>query len=145
MSYVDLQRLAKASLADETLDLEAATDDAEHVVLRHRLGHQSVEEKVTTFPVADFPPPPVFTARPAMLEEAAKATLLNALSCASDDPTRTIIQGAYLDVTDPVSHYVVATNGRCLFSSNLVHLPIPASVLNPVNAGTIWCPPANSW
>ena len=137
--FADLQRLAKTCLAAETLEVEATgNDDEPHVVLRHRLGHQAVEEKVTSFPVADYPPLPVFTARPAMLEEAARATLLSALSCASDDPTRTILRGAYLDTTDPASHHVVATNGRCLFSSNSVHLPIPSSVLIPAHRFITW-------
>lgn len=137
--FSDLQRLAKICLADETLELEAiGNDDEPHVVLRHRLGSQAVGEKVTSFPVTDYPPLPEFTARPAMLEEAAKATLLSALSCASDDPTRTIIQGAYLDTTDPASHHVVATDGRCLFSANSVSLPVPASVLIPAHRFLTW-------
>lgn len=136
--FSDLQRLSKTCPAEEIIEVEAAVEDEQHVVLRHRIGTQPVEEKVSSFPVADYPPLPVFAARPAMLDEAAKATLLNALSCASDDPTRTIIQGAYLDVSDPASHYVVATNGRCLFSSNSVHLPIPSSVLIPAHRFITW-------
>ena len=53
------------------------------------------------------------------------------MQCASTDETRVILNGAYLDVSQPAGHYVVATDGRHLFSSNSFKLPLKDSVFIP--------------
>ena len=82
--------------------------------------------------------PPQITAKSVSLDEAARATLLDALACASDDETRVILNGAYLDVSKPTGHYAVATDGRHLFASNSLHLPLPSSVLIPDHRFLSW-------
>ena len=64
--------------------------------------------------------------------------MLDALACASDDETRVILNGAYLDVSKPTGHYAVATDGRHLFSSNSLHLALPSSVLVPDHRFLSW-------
>lgn len=60
------------------------------------------------------------------------------MACASDDEARAILNGAYLDVSKPTGHYAVATDGRHLFSSNSLHLALPASVLIPDHRFISW-------
>ena len=134
--FADLQKLGKTCPADETLDLEVRGEDK--LLLRHRIGSHPVEQVVTTTPVTDFPAVPPLTASSVSLDEAARATLLNALACASDDVTRVILNGAYLDVSKPTGHYAVATDGRHLFASNSLHLALPTSVLVPDHRFLSW-------
>ncbi len=134
--FTELQKLGKTCPADETLDLEILSEDK--LLLRHRIGSHPVEQVITSAPVADFPEPSQITAKPISLDEAARATLLDALACASDDETRVILNGAYLDVSKPSGHYAVATDGRHLYASNSLHLPLPSSVLVPDHRFLSW-------
>ncbi len=134
--FAELQKLGKTCPADETLDLEVLADDK--LLLRHRIGSHPVEQVITSVPVGDFPAVPPVTASSISLDEAARGTLLNALACASGDETRVILNGAYLDVSKPSGHYAVATDGRHLFASNSLHLPLPSSVLVPDHRFLSW-------
>ena len=134
--FTELQKLGKTCPADETLDLEVLSEDK--LLLRHRIGSHPVEQVIGVLPVADFPEPPQLTASSVSLDEAARDTLLQALACASDDETRVILNGAYLDVSKPSGHYAVATDGRHLFASNSLHLALPSSVLIPDHRFLSW-------
>ena len=136
ISLGELQKLGKSCPADETLDLEVLSEDK--LLLRHRIGSHPVEQVITSVPVADFPEVPVINTSSVSLDEAARVTLLNALACASDDVTRVILNGAYLDVSKPSGHYAVATDGRHLFASNSLHLALPSSVLVPDHRFLSW-------
>ena len=134
--FAEIQKLGKNCPADELLDLEVLSEDK--LLLRHRIGSHPVEQVITVQPVEDFPPAPVVSAASVSLDEAARATLLDALACASDDVTRVILGGAYLDVSKPGSHYAVATDGRHLYASNSLHLALPSSVLIPDHHFLSW-------
>ena len=134
--FAELQKLGKTCPADETLDLEVLAEDK--LLLRHRIGDHPVEQVIPCPPVSDFPAVPRITADAVNLDEAARATLLDALACASDDETRVILNGAYLDVSKPGAHYAVATDGRHLFASNSLHLGLPSSVLVPDHRFLSW-------
>lgn len=134
--FTELQKLGKTCPADEILDLEVLSEDK--LLLRHRIGSHPVEQVLTTTPVTDFPAVPPITVSSVSLDEAARSTLLEALACASDDETRVILNGAYLDVSKPTGHYAVATDGRHLFASNSLHLALPASVLVPDHRFLSW-------
>ena len=134
--FTELQKLSKTCLADEVLDLEVLSE--EKLLLSHLIGSHPVEQVITVPPTSDFPEQAQITAKSVSLDEAARATLLDALACASDDETRAILSGAYLDVSKPTGHYAVATDGRHLFSSNSLHLPLPASVLIPDHRFISW-------
>ncbi len=136
LPLAELQKLGKTCRADETLDLEVLAEDK--LLLRHRIGSHPVEQVLISEPVADFPAVPPITAASVSLDEAALATLLDALACASDDETRVILNGAYLDVSKPAGHYAVATDGRHLFASNSLHLALPSSVLIPDHRFLSW-------
>ena len=134
--FAELQKLGKTCPADEILDLEMLDEDK--LILRHCIGSHPVEQVVSSTPVVNFPEVPPITVSSVSLDEAARATLLNALACASDDVTRVILNGAYLDVSKPSGHYAVATDGRHLFASNSLHLPLASSVLVPDHRFLSW-------
>ena len=134
--FAELQRLSKSCPADETLGLEVFAEDK--LLLRHRIGSHPVEQVITVPLTSDFPEPPQITASSVSLDDSARGTLLEALACASDDETRQILNGAYLDVSKPTGHYAVATDGRHLFASNSLHLPLPSSVLIPDHRFLSW-------
>ena len=134
--FAELQKLGKTCPADEDLELEVLVEDK--LLLRHRIGSHPVEQVITSAPVADFPESPLITAKSVSLDDAARGTLLEALACASDDETRVILNGAYLDVSKPTGHYAVATDGRHLFASNSLYLALPSSVLVPDHRFLAW-------
>ncbi len=134
--FVDIQKLSKTCPLDQTLELEPVANDK--VLIRYHLNNHPVEQVFTVPPAVDFPELPPITASPFSLEEAAKSTLLDTLACASDDETRVILNGAYLDVSKPGGHYAVATDGRHLYASNSLHLPLAASVLIPDHRFLSW-------
>ena len=134
--FTELQKLGKTCPTDEIIDLEILSEDK--LLLRHCIGSHPVEQVITSAPVADFPEQAQINANAVNLDEAARTTLLDALACASDDETRAILNGAYLDVSKPTGHYAVATDGRHLFSSNSLHLALPSSVLIPDHRFISW-------
>lgn len=91
--------------------------------------------------VSEFPAPIKFRAAPTELTAGMSTRLLRAFTCASQDPTRHLLQGALLDVsgTGEKAHRIVATDGRQLFSSNSMQLPaLKSSVIIPDHAVWKW-------
>lgn len=97
--------------------------------------------------VGDFPDIPAFRSRRIPLPDTAADGLLRAFSCASGDPTRYVLKGAFIDTsgTGPRAHRIVGTDGRHLFSSNSLHLPqVKAPVILPDHKLWKWKPIAES-
>ena len=72
------------------------------------------------------------------LEPGFGLALRQALECCSEDSTRAILKGACLDVRDKKLHYVVASNGRCLFSANSFCFDLKKSVVIPDSKFLEW-------
>jgi len=72
------------------------------------------------------------------LDSNLRSAIHDAMGCASADPTRLILNGAYLDVSKPEGHYVVATDGQHLFSSNSFKLPLKDSLMIPSHRFLGW-------
>lgn len=121
--------------------------------LRDRVKGHKVGETVCLGPITkaipptEFPTTSGFRAAPIPLPDEVATSLLRAFTSASQDPTRHILRGAYLDTTGkrPKSHRIVATDGRQLFSSNSLHLPkIKEPVILPDHKLWRWKPVAGS-
>lgn len=56
----------------------------------------------------------------------------------STDETRYVLRGAYVDVSEELSNYVVATDGKHLYSSNSFHVPLKTSVIIPDHRFLAW-------
>jgi DNA polymerase III sliding clamp (beta) subunit (PCNA family) len=106
-------------------------DSKDRVKLRYSIGGNLVERVFNTLPANEFPPMPTVN-QPAMpLEPGFGVALRQALECCSEDSSRAILNGACLDVTDKKFHYIVGTNGRCLFSANSFCFDLKQPVVIP--------------
>jgi hypothetical protein len=97
-------------------------------------------------PVDEFPEIPQVCTPGLTLPEPLVTNLLRAFACASNDPTRAVLRSACLDTsgTGDKAHRIVGTNGRALFSSNSMHLPLKQSVILPDHPLWKWKPLADS-
>jgi len=133
--YEQLQQLVKSSSREDHLQLGV---DARGAVLRFPLAGRLGEAKVHAASVEEFPQLPEIESAAVSLPSQVKEAVLQALECASTDPTRAILNGVYLDTSQEGSHYVVATDGKHLFSSNSFRIPLEKSVLIPSHKFLGW-------
>jgi DNA polymerase III sliding clamp (beta) subunit (PCNA family) len=104
------------------------------------LGTGRVSENVEAPELGEFSQEPDFRAEPVELPESFSKRFLEAMACASTDPTRYILNGALLEVSGPkdAGHYIVGTDGRHLFSANSFTLPFSESVIVPSHKILSW-------
>jgi len=102
------------------------------------LGTGRVVEAVESPSVEEFPQEPVFEANTVPLPETFSRRFTEAMGCSSTDSTRVVLNGVHLDVSDPVSHYLVGTDGRHLFSANSFTLPLSESAIVPNHKIVSW-------
>ena len=110
----------------------------EKVKLRYSIAGNLVEQNVNTLPAKEFPPVPRFTQPAIPLQPGFGLALRQALECCSEDSSRYILKGACLDVRDKALHYVVGTNGRCLYSANSFGFDLKKSVIIPDSRFLEW-------
>jgi DNA polymerase III sliding clamp (beta) subunit (PCNA family) len=97
-------------------------------------------------PAAEFPEISQVRSPGLTLPEQVVTSLQRAFACASQDPTRAVLRSACLDTSGAgeKAHRIVGTNGRHLFSSNSLHLPLKQSVILPDHQLWKWKPLAES-
>lgn len=134
--YEQLVSLTKACGKDERLVLEPGPDHS--TVIKFALASQQGEARTPPLPVDEFPPVPRFHGEAIALPDSARHALLEAMQCCSTDESRAILQGALLDVSKPDAHYVVATDGRHLYSSNSFRFPLRQSLVIPSHRFLAW-------
>ena len=132
----ELQKTCKACGSGEEILVERTGKNA--AAIRYRIGHQTVETKVESLPVEEFPEIPRIEGDAIPMPDALRQSIHEALQCVSTDETRLIINGAYLDVSDPKRQHVVGTDGCHLFSSNSFTLPLAKSLLIPSHKFLGW-------
>jgi DNA polymerase III sliding clamp (beta) subunit (PCNA family) len=113
-------------------------DGKDKVKLRYSIGGNMVERSLNTLPADEFPPAPAINRPSIPLEPGFGLALRQALECCSEDSTRRILNGACLDVTDKKFHYIVGTNGRCLYSANSFCFDLKKSVVIPDSKFLEW-------
>ena len=121
--------------------------------LRDLVRQSRADERLPLAPVSSapsldqFPDIPTFRAAAIPLPDSAAAGLVQAFQCASQDATRQVLRGAFLDTSGKGSkaHRIVGTDGRHLFSSNSLHLPqVKTPVILPDHKLWHWKPLATS-
>jgi DNA polymerase III sliding clamp (beta) subunit (PCNA family) len=113
-------------------------DGKDKVKVRYSIGGSMAERAINTLPADEFPPTPTVNRPSVPLEPDFGLALRQALECCSEDSTRKILNGACLDVTDKKFHYIVGTNGRCLFSANSFCFDLKKSVVIPDSKFLEW-------
>ena len=127
--YEALNRITKRCGKTDSITVEKAEGDK--ALIEFPIGNQTVQEHVESLPSEEYPQVPRIKTDPVPIKDDIRVSLQEALQCASTDETRVILNGAYLDVSGKSGHYVVATDGRHLYSSNSFTLPLGNSVLIP--------------
>jgi DNA polymerase III sliding clamp (beta) subunit (PCNA family) len=134
--FESLHSIAKGCAGGETIGIEKSTGD--HAIIHYPIGGGTVERNVESLPSDEWPPPPKVNGERALLDGALRSALLEAFKCVSSDESRYVLRGAYVDVSEKQSHYVVATDGKHLYSSNSFHVPIATSVIIPDHRFLAW-------
>lgn len=134
--YEDLQAVTKSCDRADTLTVEVV--DENRAAIKYPVGGQTIEHRCAALPVAEFPEIPKIKGDAIALPDTLRQAIHEALQCASTDETRLVINGAYLDVSDPKCQHVVGTDGRHLFSSNSFTLPLAKSLLIPSHRFLGW-------
>lgn len=110
----------------------------EGLVLQYPLAGRQVERPLNSLAVTEWPATPQVTSKPESLDDKFKDALANAFECCSDDSCRAVLQGAWLDVTDPKAHYVLGTDGKHLYSANSFRVALKESLLIPQSRFLQW-------
>ena len=112
--------------------------ETNRIGIRFPVGSQIVEHRCDTLALDEFPKIDECQGEPIRLDEALRQSIHEAFQCASSDPARYVLNGACLDVSKPQAHYVVATDGRHLFTSNSFTLPLTESLIIPCHRFLGW-------
>jgi DNA polymerase III sliding clamp (beta) subunit (PCNA family) len=131
-----LNKTVKGLNAEDTIGL--VREDKERVRICYTIGGSAVAQSISTTPVEEFPPEPKITQPASPLEAGFGTALKQALQCCSEETSRPVINGACLDVRDKKFHYIIGTNGRCLFSANSFAFNLPKSVIIPDSKFLNW-------
>ncbi len=102
------------------------------------LGGGRVNENVASPEAEEFPEAPALNIRATPLPESFSQRFNEAMSCASTDATRYVLNGVCLDVSERSGHYLVGTDGRRLFSANSFALPLDESIIIPKHKLLAW-------
>jgi DNA polymerase III sliding clamp (beta) subunit (PCNA family) len=134
--YDELLKITKNCEKKDTILVGA--EEKASVTIEYAVGTQVAKAKVNSLPVEEFPSIPQMKGGPTPLNDALRLAIHEAMECASADPTRLILNGAFLDLSKPKAHYVVGTDGRHLFSSNSFNLPLKESLIIPSHKFVEW-------
>jgi DNA polymerase III sliding clamp (beta) subunit (PCNA family) len=126
-----LEQLNKAFKCSGPKDEVALICEGREAKLCYTIAGSPVYQPVTLTNVNEWPPSPEIKSNSFKLDPEFGPALKQALENCSDDPSRYVLRGACLDVTDAKCHYVVGTNGRALFSANSFTFPLKKSVIIP--------------
>lgn len=136
MPFDQLTKTAKSMKPEGTITL--IPDGKEKVKLWYSIAGNQVRQSVNSLPADEFPPVPKINQPSIPLEAGFGLALRQALHCCSEDSSRYILKGACLDVRESKLHYVVASNGRCLFSANSFCFDLKKSVIIPDSKFLEW-------
>jgi DNA polymerase III sliding clamp (beta) subunit (PCNA family) len=135
LPFDQLSQIVKSCGKSECIEV---TSSADHNLIRFPLGDTLGESKVLKLPPDEFPPTPRLKSDAIPLSSSLRESLLEAMDCASDDSTRLVLNGTLIDAQDSKANYVVATDGRHLYSANSFTLPLKESVIIPTHKFLEW-------
>jgi DNA polymerase-3 subunit beta len=122
--YEQLQDVAKTADTGSEIQIH----DGESALIRYHASGAVLEVPFTPVALDEFPPQPTADGEPIALPVGVLASMEEAMGCASEDTTRYILNGVYLD-----HHAVVATDGRQLYRRNSLELPVPQGSIFPTS------------
>lgn len=135
---VPLEALAKAAKTAASDSRIALLKEGAGLTLRTYVSDSPVDQKLDTLGVEEWPPVRRCDLPPVILNQDIRAAVGSALQCSGQDSTRAALQGAWIDPSDPKAHYVMATDGRHLFSANSFAVAFKEPVLLPNKKFVQW-------
>jgi len=136
VAYEDVNNIAKGCTCEDILHITPVAGN--QVAIRFPMGGKMIEHRCPSIPVDEYPDITDVRADPIPIDGHLRGAIHDAMGCASVDQTRAILNGACLDVSQPTGHYVVATDGHHLFSSNSFKLPLKDSIIIPSHRFLAW-------
>jgi DNA polymerase III sliding clamp (beta) subunit (PCNA family) len=106
--------------------------------VRFSVAGNLVTRPLTQIDLKEWPAEKVLTEESIDLDESFKQALNEALTCASEDSSRYVLNGACLDIRDKDCHCVVGTDGRSLYSANTFQFHLPESLIVPSRKFLTW-------
>lgn len=128
LPHQELVKISKNCGKDDTITVSAENTTG---IIRYPVAGQQVEHRCEAFHPDEWPPAPEIKSKPAPVPDAVRSSILEAMECSSDDETRYILNGIYVDVSDAAGHHIVGTDGRHLYSSNSFKLPLKDGIVIP--------------
>lgn len=133
--YEQLQQVSKSCGKGESLHL---IPDPKAPMLRFSLGAGTGESPIKPMKVDEFPLTPRIQSDPIPLNTEFRRFLQEAMTCCCADSSRPALGGVCIDVSNPKGSYIVATDGKHLYSANSFTLPLKQSLLIPANKFLAW-------
>jgi DNA polymerase III sliding clamp (beta) subunit (PCNA family) len=130
-----LVQLTRNCDRNESLLIDTTPDGP---VIKFALADNLGESKVKPIPVTEFPVAPRLQGEAIPLPPELRRSIHEAMECASVDATRYVLNGTFIDASNPKANYIVGTDGRHLYSANSFALPLKHSVLIPSNKFLGW-------
>jgi DNA polymerase III sliding clamp (beta) subunit (PCNA family) len=130
-----LVQLTKNCDRNERLLIDSTQDGP---VIKFALADNLGEFKVKPIPVAEFPVTPRLQGEAIPLPPELRRSIHEAMECASIDSTRYVLNGTFIDASNPKANYIVGTDGKHLYSANSFALPLKQSVIIPNNKFLGW-------
>ena len=135
---VPLEPLAKAARTAASNSRIAFLKEDASLTLRTYVSDSPVDQKLDTLGVEEWPPVQRCDLPPVILNQDLRSAVGSALQCSGQDSTRAALQGAWIDPSDPKAHYVMATDGRHLFTANSFAVAFKEPVLLPNQKFVQW-------
>ena len=134
--HADLAKITKGCSPGDVISVEQKTKET--VTVEYPIGGQTAAVQVESAGIEEFPEIPKVKGEAIALGEEIRSAIGEAMACASDDQTRYVLQGAYMDVSDRQEHHVVGTDGRHLYRSAPFLLPLKDSIIIPDSKFLEW-------
>jgi DNA polymerase III sliding clamp (beta) subunit (PCNA family) len=122
--YDQLTQITKNCGKNERIHIEPG-------LIKFALADSLGEQKVKHIPTDEFPATPRIKADAIALPPELRRSIHEAMECASVDATRYVLNGTFIDTSNPKANYIVGTDGKHLYSANSFTLPLKNSVIIP--------------
>ncbi|MDZ4405939.1 DNA polymerase III subunit beta [Prosthecobacter sp.] len=128
LPYDQLAQVVKNCGRGETIEVESSPDAS---IIRFPLGNEFGESKLAFVAPEEFPVTPRLQADAIPLPAGVRESILEAMDCASIDSSRYVLNGTFIDISNPKANYIIGTDGKHLYSANSFSLPLKRSLIIP--------------
>lgn len=133
--FDDLSKIAKGCSSTDCIRI---IQNDKTLRLVYPIGNNLIELGIESSDLGAWPQVPIIDQESIVVGEEFKSAIKAALDCSSEDETRTILQSAFLDVSDPKAHYIVGADGRQIFAANSFCFDLKKSMVVPHRAFLVW-------